>query len=533
MTAPASATHNAPADQDVPGEQPQAPQSLPTSQEPLPTPAPPVEPTPHGRGSDADTAATARGFEVPPRPGRNPRVWERRYVAAALAVDGLSAVAASVLAYQAAAATPGSPSLSLAIALGVPVLWVLVIALAGGYQRRFLGIGPEEYNRVGLGVLALIATVGTLSWATNTQVARGYVVVALPLAGALTLVGRYVLRKWVHRARSGGRFVHRTLLVGQPDGIADLHRHLARSSYHGYQVVGACVVGDPTTSIDGVPVLGTFADVADAVVRTHTDTVAIVSDSPLTGADVRRLSWELAPTGASVVVAPAVVDVVGPRMVVRPVEGLPLLHVEQPVFTGIKRTVKQVYDPLVAALALAALLPVLAAIAVAIRLDSPGPVFFRQVRIGEMGREFRIWKFRTMVVDAEQRKAELTHLNEGSGPLFKLRLDPRVTRVGRVLRKTSLDELPQLFNVLAGQMSIVGPRPHLQSEVASFGSDFQRRLLVKPGLTGLWQVSGRSDLSFEESVSVDLRYVENWSLAMDAFIIWKTLQVMVRGEGAY
>jgi exopolysaccharide biosynthesis polyprenyl glycosylphosphotransferase len=471
-------------------------------------------------------------YDVPERPAPNPRTWERRYAGAALVVDGITAMVAALVAHSMWPAG-ATPTVSWIVAIAVPFLWVAVIALAGGYQRRFLGIGTQEFNRVAIGCLTTIAVVGTLSWATNTQIARGYVIVALPLAGVLTLAGRYLLRKRVHRQRERGRFVHRTLLVGPAQGIDDLHRHLERRRYHGYDVVGACLIGPEPDAPTEVPVLGTFDEIAYVVRCTGADTVAVVPNSQLSGAEVRRLSWQLAPSGASVVVAPAVVDVVGPRMAVRPVEGLPLLHLEQPVFTGLKRAVKQVYDPIVAGVALVVLFPVFVAVALAIRIDSHGPVFFRQVRVGEMGRQFRIWKFRTMVADAEQRKAELTHLNEGAGPLFKLRRDPRITVVGRVLRKTSLDELPQLFNVVAGQMSIVGPRPHLPSEVAQFGSDFQRRLLVKPGLTGLWQVSGRSDLSFEESVNVDLRYVENWSLGLDIFIVWKTLRVMVLGEGAY
>jgi exopolysaccharide biosynthesis polyprenyl glycosylphosphotransferase len=474
-------------------------------------------------------------YDVPQVPRLSPRTWERRYVATALGLDAMSAVAGATLAqWKALGATLTSPVSPWVLSLLLPWLWVGMVALAGGYQRRFLGIGAEEFNRVTLGILSVIALVGTVSWATNTQIARGYMVVALPVAAALTVVCRYALRKFVHRGRARGAFVHRTLVVGHREGIADLVGHLVRRSYHGYEMVGACLLDDGDRSpVADVPVLGGIADVNDLVRQYDIDTVAIVPNADLSGSQVRQLSWDLGPSGTSVLVAPAVVDVIGPRMVVRPVEGLPLLHVDQPSFSGIKRTVKLVYDPVVAGVALMLLAPLLAAIALAIKIDSGGPVFFRQVRVGHMGREFRIVKFRTMVVDAEARKADLAHLNEGSGPLFKLRQDPRVTKVGAFLRKTSLDELPQLLNVVAGQMSIVGPRPHLPSEVEAFGRDFQRRMLVKPGLTGLWQVSGRSDLTFEESVTVDLRYVDNWSLAMDAFILWKTASVLLRGSGAY
>jgi exopolysaccharide biosynthesis polyprenyl glycosylphosphotransferase len=218
----------------------------------------------------------------------------------------------------------------------------------------------------------------------------------------------------------------------------------------------------------------------------------------------------------------------------RPFIGLPLLHVEEPEFAGFKRVVKGAMDRLAAGLAVLLLVPVLGAIAVAVRLDSPGPVLFRQTRIGRGGREFTMLKFRTMVVDAEARRGDLLALNQNAdGLLFKMADDPRVTRVGRVLRRFSVDELPQLFNVLSGRMSLVGPRPPLPAEVALYDDSVRRRLLVKPGLTGLWQVSGRSDLTWEESVRLDLRYVENWSLLLDIMILWKTGFAVVRARGAY
>jgi exopolysaccharide biosynthesis polyprenyl glycosylphosphotransferase len=217
---------------------------------------------------------------------------------------------------------------------------------------------------------------------------------------------------------------------------------------------------------------------------------------------------------------------------VAPVDGLPLLRLTQPVFDGVSRVVKNVLDRVGAALLLLMIAPLMLGLAFMIKSDG-GPVFFRQERVGRHGRTFRMVKFRSMVVDAEARRAELLELNEGSGPLFKLKADPRITAIGSTLRKYSLDELPQLFNVLAGSMSLVGPRPPLPEEVATYSRDAERKLMVRPGLTGLWQVSGRSDLSWEESVRLDLRYVENWTLAMDALILWKTIGTLARGHGAY
>jgi exopolysaccharide biosynthesis polyprenyl glycosylphosphotransferase len=232
-------------------------------------------------------------------------------------------------------------------------------------------------------------------------------------------------------------------------------------------------------------------------------------------------------------VAPALIDVAGPRIAIRPVCGLPLLHVDEPQLTGGRRVAKALLDRLVSLIALIVLAPPLVAIAVAIRISSPGPAIFRQRRVGWQGREFTMWKFRTMVRNAEELRTRLDELNRhATGELFKVTVDPRVTPLGRWLRRTSLDELPQLFNVLCGQMSLVGPRP-LPVTDRKYDGEARRRLLVKPGLTGLWQINGRSDLDWEESIRLDLRYVEQWSLALDALIIWKTIFAVVRGRGAY
>lgn len=461
------------------------------------------------------------------------QIWPRRYATAVLAMDAAAAASAGAVALTLHRDSDRHPVALAAAAVVAVVAWVLAIAVAGGYEYRFLGIGSEEYRRVALGALGLIATFATVSWAVDVSIGRSYLLVALPLALGLTLVGRYGWRKRVHYLRRAGRYQHRTIVLGPIGPVRDLVGHLHASSHHGYEVVGTCLtdVSGECSDIEEVPVLGCTTDVAAAVSRVQADTVVITSGAPLAALDVRHLSWELEPTGANLIIAPALMDVAGPRTAVRPVEGLPLLHVEQPQLSGTRRVVKALYDPLVAAGGLLVLLPVLALIAAAIKLDSPGPVLFRQRRVGHRGREFTLIKFRTMVTDADRLKDDLA--SDGPGPLFKLRHDPRVTSVGRLLRRTSLDELPQLVNVMRGEMSLVGPRPHLPQEVDLFGSDLRRRLLVKPGLTGLWQVSGRSDLSLEESTRVDLRYVENWSLALDATILWKTLSAVVRGSGAY
>jgi exopolysaccharide biosynthesis polyprenyl glycosylphosphotransferase len=379
--------------------------------------------------------------------------------------------------------------------------------------------------------------VGTVSWALKLEVARGFVVLALPLATLLTLVQRYAHRKWLHHRRQQGRYQQTTLLVGHRAAVASLDEQIATEAYHGYRVVGCCLPADQhhpgADAFNGLPLLGDLPDVARVVREYEVDTVAVLPCPELDGAALRRLGWELEGTRAELLLAPAVTDVVGPRVSIRPVAGLPLLHVERPELTGVRRLAKEFVDKTVAACAVVILFPVLLGIAVAVRLTSRGPVFFRQERIGRDGQPFSMLKFRSMVDGADGMRETLTADNHGNGVLFKHRSDPRVTRVGAVLRRYSLDELPQLLNVLRGNMSLVGPRPPLAREVELYGYDMRRRFLVKPGITGLWQVSGRSDLSWDDSVRIDVRYVESWSLTFDLMILWKTVGAVLRGSGAY
>jgi len=322
------------------------------------------------------------------------------------------------------------------------------------------------------------------------------------------------------------------IVVGHELSVIGITRQLRRERYHGLEVVGACLPPDHDGVLD-LPVYGTFDDVADAVDAAEADTVVVLSCPELDGVVLRRLAWRLERDEVDLVVASTLIDVAGARTTIRPFDGLPMLHVEHPRLHGGARLVKDVVDRFLAVLLLVLFGPLLLVVALWVRLTSRGPVLFRQVRVGRDGGEFRIFKFRSMYVDAEARLAELKHLNEYEGVLFKMRDDPRVTPVGRWLRRFSVDELPQLLNVLSGKMSLVGPRPPLPSEVAAYADDVRRRLAVKPGMTGLWQVSGRSDLPWEEAVRLDLRYVENWSLSLDLVILLRTMTAVVRSSGAY
>ena len=414
------------------------------------------------------------------------------------------------------------------------VAWTLFLSFTRAYDGRILGVGGDEYRRVARASVYFWGLVAVGSYMTKFGFSRYVLGLAFVIGTVLLLLGRWTARKVLHRARRRSeRWSHRVLAVGGREEVQALVAELEREPYAGLKVVGACMPPGDAALGCSVPVVGSLTGVPEAVARLGVDTVAVTASRGLTSGVLKRLGWELEGAGVDLVVAPALTDVAGPRVHVRPVSGLQLLYVEQPEFTGPTRAMKEAFDRLNAALALTLVSPLLVLIAVAVRLSSSGPVIFRQVRVGRDGQMFTVYKFRTMFVGAEHRVRELWHRNESNEVLFKLRDDPRVTRVGRVLRRFSLDELPQLVNVVLGDMSLFGPRPALPSETERWGRSTARRLLVKPGITGLWQVSGRSDLSWEDSVRLDLYYVENWSFAGDIQILWKTLAAVVSSRGAY
>ncbi len=481
-------------------------------------------------------ASIARSEPVSLRRVATPSVsWQRRYILTAILLDvgvGLLGAVLGLLRFE--PGRTGTPYVMLTAVL--PVAWLLSLAVGRAYESRFLFVGTDEYRRVTNAALWLTALLVGTAYAVNFPLARGYVLITLPVTVLGTLAGRHLLRARLRRARSRGQCMRSVLVMGYERAVAGLCGQLQRLPQHGMQVVGALLPADrirPGALRDvGVPVVGSFADAADAVARTGADTVAVLSCPELDAQALRRLAWTLEKTDTDLIVAPALMDAAGPRTTIRPIDGLPMLHVEHPELTGARRVVKGLIDRAMAALILLLLAPVMAVIVVLIRHDSPGPALFRQVRVGQDGRPFTVFKFRTMQQSAEARLAALLALDEGNGVLFKIRHDPRITRLGRTLRRFSLDELPQLINVLRGQMSMVGPRPPLPAEVELYVPDTLRRLAVKPGMTGLWQVSGRSDLSWEESVRLDLRYVENWSLTSDLIILARTLGAVLRPSGA-
>jgi exopolysaccharide biosynthesis polyprenyl glycosylphosphotransferase len=494
----------------------------------LPTEPPPVSTVNHS--SRLASAASAR--------------WMRRYIAAMVLVDALAGLLAAVgAAYVRSADAVGldDPRYAALVVL-LPLGWVLAMAAHRGYDRRLLFVGGDEYQRVLRAGVTIIAAIAVGSYVVQADIARVYPLVAVPVAVILGLMARYVLRQALRRSWAAGRHLRRVLVVGHSRSVVAMAHQLRHERYHGMEVVGACVppagaANNQPSRIEGasLPVLGTFEDIAAAVRSVNADTIVVLASPELDGAELRRLAWRLEDDRIDLMIASVLIDVTGGRTTLRPVDGLPMLHVEHPHLTGARRVVKEVVDRVGAAVLLVLTAPLLMIIAVAIQLDrrAPGPALFRQARVCRDGALFRIYKFRTMYTDAEENLTQLYELNEHDGVLFKIRSDPRVTPLGRFLRRFSLDELPQLINVLRGEMSLVGPRPGLPEEVARYPADMRRRLAVKPGLTGLWQVAGRSDLSWEESMRLDLRYVENWSLTFDLVILLRTVTAVLRRSGAY
>ncbi|MGK5440647.1 sugar transferase [Micromonospora sp. URMC 105] len=492
------------------------------------------------------SATLSTPVRIPPAPSGRPaspiaRADQRAYVRLLVVLD-TTVLSLAVLAGYAARfgdrAPVGSEIPYVLVAPGLVLAWLLSLRVLRCYDDRVLGYGADEYRRVSAASLRLAGGVAIVGYVAEADVSRGFLAISFAVGTVALEVNRFVARKRLHRARCRGvGWSRRVLVVGDTAHVLELVHTLRREPYAGYQVVGACIpdalLAPVPQRLSDVPVVGSLRGVPEAATAIGADTVAVTPSGELTAARLRRLGWQLEGTGIDLVVAPALTDVAGPRIHTRPVAGLPLIHVEAPEFRGARKLVKEFVDRAAAALALLLLLPLGAAVALAIRLGSPGPVLFRQTRVGRGGREFGVLKFRTMVVNADALLDGLAMRNETDGLMFKMRDDPRVTRVGRLLRKWSLDELPQLVNVLLGQMSLVGPRPPLPSEVARYDGDVARRLLVKPGMTGLWQVSGRSDLSWEDGIRLDLYYVENWSLAADLTILWKTFGAVLRGRGAY
>lgn len=504
-------------------------------------------------GADNATAAVASAprvdvDELATLPKSLRARWQQRYgrwlVASDFAVVSVVVVMAQILRFghgaHASLRTAYTPIAYSSVSILIIFAWALVLAIYHTRSQRVIGAGPEEFRRVWTATLGLFGLIAVVSTLFKLEIARGYLAIAFPLGLVALSVNRHLARRYVAAQRRRGRFMTAVLAVGEPISVTVLAQSLTQKPSDGYTVVGACTPGATqyenivVPGLGPVPVFPYDGDIRRAIGASHADTVALTSAAELGPEGIRDLSWQLEKLGVELVVSPGIVDVAGPRLTVRPVADLPLIHVDKPQYMGAKRFQKRAFDICFASLALLAASPIMIAAAIAVKVTSRGPVFYRAERIGLDGVPFRMIKFRSMVVDADRRLAEVAQLNESAGGvLFKIRKDPRITPVGRVLRRYSIDELPQFINVLRGEMSVVGPRPPLRSEVETYDHRVRRRLLVRPGITGLWQVSGRSDLCWEDSVRLDLSYVENWSMLSDLAIAVKTVGAVCGGSGAY
>lgn len=418
------------------------------------------------------------------------------------------------------------------------VAWIAVLEIYRTRDPRTFGVGAAEYKRVAQATLKLFGALAIAMVFVQFDVVRGYFAVALPL-GLLLLTGsRWLWRRWLNQQRIGGTYLSRVIVIGESTDVEYVINQIHKNPSAGYQVSGVAL---PTLEKSmelrppwyRVPVLSTLADVSRMVEVAGADAVIVAGPVPGGSTYIRELGWKLEATGTELVLASGLTNVAGPRIHWRPVDGLPLVHVELPQYTGGKHVLKRVVDIAAASMALLVLSPLLLVLALIVKRDSEGPVLFRQVRAGRNGIPFHMLKFRSMVQTAETDLESLRELNEGAGLLFKIRNDPRVTKCGRWMRKYSLDELPQFWNVLTGEMSLVGPRPPLPREVEGYEKFTNRRLLIKPGITGLWQINGRSALPWDESIRLDLYYVENWSLTGDLIIMWRTFRALRSPVGAF
>lgn len=420
----------------------------------------------------------------------------------------------------------------------IVLLWLLSLAIYGTRTDRVIGVGATEYKLIFGASLRLFGLIAIAAFLLKIDLARGYILISLPLGVLVLFATRWMWRQWLAVQRSVGHYASRVVLVGSAGSVAHIANELLQHSEAGYSVVGAIIPGrvDPLPLSRGthLDIVGTMDTVVESLDAHGADTVVITGADELSPERVRRISWALEPGKKHLVVAPSLTDVGGPRIHTRPVAGLPLMHVETPRYEGPERITKRVFDLLGSGLLLVFLSPLFLAVAAMIKATSPGPVFYRQQRVGRDGNPIYIIKFRSMVIDADARLKQLLDAQGRSDrPLFKVKDDPRITPVGRFIRKHSIDELPQLVNVFRGEMSLVGPRPQREPEVALYDDAAWRRLNVLPGMTGLWQVSGRSTLSWEEAIRLDLYYVENWSLVGDLVIMWRTIRaVLTPGEGA-
>lgn len=415
-------------------------------------------------------------------------------------------------------------------ALVVVVSWVLVLAFRGAYDTRILGVGSEEFKRIVGATAVVFAAIAIVSYALKLDLSRGFVLIAFMVGLVLLLTVRWVLRAWLRHERMYGHFLHRTIVIGSGPGQTELVDMLGRDPVAGFSVVD--VIDEPPINISEQDLDVWLDEVMARISLEDADTVALAGSPALGPKVVQRLAWRLEGPRVDLLVAPTVGDIAGPRVSMRMAADLPLLHLDEPHLTGPKRAIKRGLDIVVGIVLTIIFLPFMIIAAIGTFFTSRGPVLYRQQRVGRGGELITVTKFRTMYVGADKEREKYIGAPDGR-IRQRYRDDPRITLFGRVLRRWSIDEMPQVFNVITGSMSLVGPRPVLPEELGLFADADHRRHLTKPGLTGLWQVSGRKEVDWDERMRMDLEYVENWSPALDLVIVAKTAKVVLTGEGAY
>lgn len=507
-------------------------------------------PSPADDADHGEQSTLARSLRVASAGGTSAREERQTKFARKLVLSDAAVISCAVLTGQLIrfGGTAVHPKLawSGSVHIGYTTLSVVLVALWMGFlalgsrSPKVTGRGFEEYVKLGAATLQLFGMLAIFSMLLHIDISRGYLAIALPLGLIGLFVTRMLWRRLNARRRQQGHDQSKLLVVGATRAAHDIAAEFAKDPWASYDVVGICTPMGPShgkevITVDGcnIPIVGTDEAVLEAVARTGVDSVALAATHHLSPVEIRRLMWELEAVGVDLMVAPGLIDIADQRLTSRPVAGMAIFEVAKPQYSRANSVIKRTFDVLFATAALIGVAPIMIATALAVKLTSPGPIFYRSERIGIDGQPFRMTKFRSMYADADKRQAELIAANGGNALYFKMKDDPRVTKVGKIIRKFSIDELPQFIDVLTGSMSVVGPRPQVRREVDTYDDLVSRRLLVKPGLTGLWQVSGRNDMQVEDAVRLDLSYVENWSLLQDLLIIAKTVRTVAAGEGAY
>ena len=413
------------------------------------------------------------------------------------------------------------------------VLWLAIVSMFGTYASSQVRAGATEYKRVINASFATAGGIGIICYLLNYEYLRLLFGVWMLTGMVLLTVFRLIRRRAMQRLHKHNRFITPLLVAGSSRHADEVAAVLNREKWLGYRVKGVITNDKVTSTKLGIPVLGSI-DNLPTIVKVHAAPAVVFAEGSFdSSVEFRRLAWQLEQSRVQMILAPTLADVSAERLEFRPVAGLPLVDVARPTAAKSLRWVKRSIDVIGSALFLILTGHILLVAMIGIKLEDGGPIFFKQRRVGLNGEEFDCLKLRSMCVDAEARLDELQANNEGAGLLFKMKDDPRITRVGKIIRRFSVDELPQLWNVFRGDMSLVGPRPALPKEVAQYDFDTRRRLRVRPGLTGLWQVSGRSRLSAEDSQRLDLYYVDNWSVGQDVSILLRTAKAVFGSDGAY